>query len=277
MGSLDARRFLEVMLLAVRQAGAVALRLQGEVPAREKQGHGSPEAAAVSAADLACQDVLLMALHEALPHAALLAEEDTEAVTLFPPPANDRPLAVIDPIDGSLQYLERSADYAVMAGWIEGGRYRAAVVTFPAWEQTWWGLRGEGVWHQGPHARPARVRISEVLPPVVLVPPRLPGEVLAALAATGLEPRVTRCSAVDGTAPLTGRGRASWLTGNPGRARAIGWFLVHEAGGHVLLGGRPWSGEDPAAAEVTGPSLTAADAATADLLLQAGAAPRVWG
>lgn len=269
MASPDARRFLTSMLLATRQAGAVALHLQGEVPARRKDTAGSsPEAAALSIADLATQDVLLLALHAALPHAGVDAEEETEAVALFPARDERRPFAILDPIDGSLNYLDGSADYAVMAGWVESGRYRSAVVHFPAWEETYWGLEGEGVWRQRGGEPPHAVALPAERPAVLLLSPRLPEEVQAALATTGLEAAETRCSAVDSTAPLTARGRGSWIGGPPGRRRSIGLFLTHLAGGIVHVGGRRWSGEDPYAL-AAGHCFTASDQATAAALIAA--------
>jgi fructose-1,6-bisphosphatase/inositol monophosphatase family enzyme len=271
MATSDARRFLESMLLAVRQAGAVSLFLQGEVQARQKERPGarSPEAAAVSVTDLAAQEVLLLALHETSPHAALDTEEETEGVALFPPPAPHRPLAVFDPLDGSFNYLAGSADFAVMAAWIEDGHYRAAVVAFPAWEEILWGLEGEGVWRQGPVGRPERVQLPRYRPPQLLVPPDLPEDLLAAFARGGLEAVASRCSAVDSTAVVGGRGRASWLPGVPDRRHAIGYFLAHLAGAAVRVDGRPWRGEDPGPSPAGGPSLTAADAPTLATLLEA--------
>jgi 3'-phosphoadenosine 5'-phosphosulfate (PAPS) 3'-phosphatase len=271
MASPDAQRFLDTMLLATRQAGAVAFHLQGEVPARRKDATDSPEAAALSVADLATQDVLLLALHQALPHAAVDAEEDTEAVSLFPPLVPGRPFAILDPIDGSLNYLDGSADYAVMAAWLEDGIYRAAVVHFPAWEETFWGIEGGGVWRQKAGRPPEQVTLPQARPPVLLVSPRLPAEAARALATCGLELQETRCSAVDSTAPLADRARASWRPDAPGRRRTIGFFLTRLAGGVVYAGGRRWEGEDPYTLP-PGPCLTAVDEATAEALLKATAA-----
>ena len=268
MASADAHRFVQTMLLATEQAGAVALHLQGHVLAREKDGTTSPEAAAVSAADLATQDVLLLALHHALPEASVDAEEETEAVGLFPPPAPDRPLAILDPIDGSLNYLDMSADYAVMAAWLERGVYRAAVVQFPAWKETYWGIEDGGVWHRRQGAPARRVTLPEPRPPALVVSSSLPPETRDALGRLGLELVRTRCSAVDSTAPITGRGRGSWIHGMPGRRRSIGFFLTRLAGGIVHIGGRRWTGEDPYTL-APGPSSTAADEETAAALQRA--------
>jgi myo-inositol-1(or 4)-monophosphatase len=261
----DAQRFLQAMLLAAEQAGAVALHLQGHVETQQKDGAGSPEAAAVSVADLATQDVLLLALHEALPHSAVDAEEETAAVGLFPPPAPDRPLAVLDPIDGSLNYLDLSPDFAVMAAWVEGGVYRAAVVHFPAWRETWWGLEGGGVWRRREGAPAQPVALPAPRPPALLVSTSLPPRSAAALGRLGLEIVPTRCSAVDSTGPLLGRARGSWIHGKPGRRRSIGFLLTHLAGGIVTIGGRRWRGEDPYTL-APGPSATAADEETAAAL-----------
>src|SRR5688572_7819916 len=112
--------FIDAFSLAARQAGAVARRLQGEVRLRQKGG-STPESAALTAVDLATQDVILLALRRALPDVAVDAEEDTETVALFEPAAPGRALVVIDPVDGTLNYSAGSTDYAVMGSLVADG------------------------------------------------------------------------------------------------------------------------------------------------------------
>lgn len=270
VSSSAARRFVDVFWAAARQAGAVAQHLQGHVRDLGKEGSDSPESAALSVADLATQDVLLLRLAEAFPDLAVDAEEDTDIARSFPPPARDRPLVILDPIDGSLNYLDGSPDYAVMAAWIERGRYTAAVMHFPAWPATWWAVRGGGCHRRAPDGRdtPALLRDGE-LPRRVLVPSSTPADACACLQAGGLSLQTSRCSAVDAAAPVLGRALGSVYAGTPDRRRAIGFLLVTEAGGSVRFADGPWDASDPEAPPPRGACAVAGDDALARSLLAA--------
>lgn len=239
----EALRFTSEFRAAARQAAAVAKRLQGEVRHRVKHG-GSPEAEALSVADLACQDVLLLRLAETYAGAAMDAEEETGSVAAFAREGPGRPVIVVDPIDGTLNYLRGSRDYAVMGALIADGTFRASVIAYPAWGVTYWAILGGGCWRQADGGSVERVRIGD-LPAVALVPPH-PGEALVAgLRGLGLEAEPSRCSAVDAGAPAVGRARGSVQYGAPDRRRAIGFLLTTEAGGAVTFADGPWRGEDP--------------------------------
>ena len=240
-------RFIEVFRAAALQAGAVARRLQGEIRSRSKRGH-SPESEALSAADLACQDVLLLRLAEAFPDAAMDAEEDTQSARMFLPLAPKRPLIVVDPIDGSLNYLRGAKAYAVMAAWITDGRYLASVIYFPAWRVMYWAEAHKGSYRQRDGETPEPAAWTD-LPSRILVPPRTPQAARGRLQAIGYDVEISRCSAVDATGPALGGavGSASLLP--PDRRRAIGFLLAREAGGSVMFPDGPWRLEDPEAGE----------------------------
>jgi hypothetical protein len=64
-----ADRFLEVMDLAMRQAGVVAQHLQGKVLVEKKENEPTPESQAVTGVDFATQDLNLNLLHRDWPNA----------------------------------------------------------------------------------------------------------------------------------------------------------------------------------------------------------------
>jgi myo-inositol-1(or 4)-monophosphatase len=240
---MEIKHFIEIFELAARQAGNVSKYLQGEIPLRSKKGQKSPEGEALTAVDLAAQDVLLLSLHAAFPGAAIDAEEDTDIVGLFRPFSSDKPLIVVDPIDGTLNYSRGSREYAVMGAWLEEGLYRAALVHFPALEETYWAQQGAGC--RKNNARSAeRIKIGS-LPQQVRVTPRVSETHRNALRDLGFEVVVSRCSALDAVSPAAGRAAAALSIGRPGRRRAIGYLLTIEAGGVVRIGDRWWRGEDP--------------------------------
>lgn len=268
------QRFLDCLQLVSRQAGSVARHLQGKVKAQKKSGHGSPEGEALTAVDLAVQEVILHALAAALPEAAVDAEEDTAMLGRFPAEDGRRPVVIIDPIDGTLNYIRKSNDYAVMAALSIDGTYRSAVVYFPVNDSLFWSVAGGGAWRQTGPEQPQRVSIKN-LPQIVLVTPPVSTARRESLAAAGWEVQQSRCSAVDSSAPVTGRAVGSVSAQTAGRRRAIGFLLTVEAGGVVAYAdGRRWEGEDPGAqAPDRGPMVVAATPSVADRIaaaLQAG-------
>ncbi|HLV22386.1 MAG TPA: inositol monophosphatase family protein [Polyangiaceae bacterium] len=252
-------RFIEVFRLAALQAGAVARYLQGKVGRERKAGQGSPEAEALTAVDLATQDVILHQLRAHLPDVAVDAEEDTPLVDAFDPPAHDRSLVVIDPIDGTLNYSRGSRDYAVMGALIEDGLYRAAVIYFPEYEALYAAARGGGATVERAGERARAVRVAD-LPDRVLVSPRVGDGAERRLSRHATEIVVSRCSAVDASAPVLGRAKAAVSEARADRRRAIGFLITEEAGGFTLFGDLPWEGRDPELLPAdAGPTITAAD------------------
>lgn len=258
--------FLHVFCLAARQAGLLAVRLQGEVGLQNKPGQSSPESAAVTSVDLAVQDVVLQLLLHRFAGAALDAEEDTELVTHFPEAGPGRPIIVIDPVDGSLNYAQGSQDYAVMGALLLDDRYLASVVHFPAWETTYWAQRGGGAWLQEPTGKPRQIWIDQSSSNV-LIPPKSLSLAQEPISQAGYTAVESRCSAVDAIAPVTGRGCASISLMNLDRRRAIGYLISAEAGAAVRVGDQPWDGQDPERLSgPSAPSLAADSVATAERL-----------
>jgi fructose-1,6-bisphosphatase/inositol monophosphatase family enzyme len=243
-GESIGREFVDAFRLAALQGGTVAKRLQNYVPRESKDGR-TPESAALTAADLAVQDVILLLLHHFFPDAAVDAEEDTETLTLFPQPRAGTPLIVVDPIDGTLNYSRGSPDYAVMGGILDQGRYEAALLYFPEIGEMYWATAGGGCWrYRGQGRKPLQIRIGP-MPNRAMITPNVPEKWRRRLREMGLEVAVSRCSAVDASAPVSGRAAVSVSVGRPDRRRSLGYLLVKEAGGAVFMEDREWKREDP--------------------------------
>lgn len=183
--SVAPEEFLALLAPAVRQAAAIARALEGRVPNRPKSGERSDVKAALTVADSAAQEAILVPLLERFPELAVRAEEDTPSVAEFAP---DGPsVVVVDPIDGTLRsYLEARGPYAVMAGLVQEERYRAALVALPR----------EGLFFDAVDGGPARLARARGRPrPVcaeasgkrVLVSYDVPAEVEARLRKRGFE------------------------------------------------------------------------------------------
>ncbi|MBD2550526.1 3'(2'),5'-bisphosphate nucleotidase CysQ [Microcystis elabens FACHB-917] len=100
----------------------------------------------VSAADLAVNRWLLEGLAAAFPAAGwTLLSEETASEVLVP----GRPLAaewlwILDPLDGTKDFLQGTGEYAVHLALVQGQRPVLGVVLLPEPEELWFGLVGAG-------------------------------------------------------------------------------------------------------------------------------------
>jgi fructose-1,6-bisphosphatase/inositol monophosphatase family enzyme len=145
---------------AVRQAAALARRLEGLVPNRPKADEETAAKQALTSADTAAQELILAALLHHFPGVRLEAEEDTPSVRSFP--AESDATVVIDPIDGTLHsYLEAGGPYAVIVGHALGGALDASLVALPREGLFFAAARGRGAGVARPNGAYRRACLSE--------------------------------------------------------------------------------------------------------------------
>ncbi len=105
----------------------------------------------VSAVDEAAQEVVVDLIRRRHPSHLILAEEDDAPPRL---PDDDTPIWVVDPLDGTTNFLHSlPAHAASVAVAVSGTPMAGAVVSSPS-DERWWALRGGGAWKNG---RPIRV------------------------------------------------------------------------------------------------------------------------
>lgn len=191
--------FVRALAPALRQSASIARALEGRVANRPKHGESSDVKAALTIADTASQEAILVPLLERFPGVRLEAEEDTPTVHRF---ADEGPSAVvIDPIDGTLRfYLEGQGPYAVIVGLAVDSAIQAALVALPREDLFFEAVRGGGarIAEGDAAARSAR---AEADGNKVLVSHDLPAPALERLRAAGLDPLPASGGAIS-VAPL---------------------------------------------------------------------------
>lgn len=242
MSSVDPAHFVETLAPALRQDASIARALEGRVQNTPKSDESTAAKQALTIADTATQEAILVPLLEHFPSVVLEAEEDTETAARF---AKSGPVRVVcDPIDGTLHsYLRGEGPYAVMVGLECAGRYEAALVALPREGLFFDAVRGGGarVARARSQPRPARVHQPGNR---VLVSHGMPEPVFAALTDHGWDP-VAACGGAVAVAPLVHGVRAGlrWGTAEEGvsiRGR-IGLLIAREAGMLVRgAGGEPF-------------------------------------
>lgn len=123
--------------LAVESAN-LALSYQKGITAVEKADH-SP----VTRADKECERLIATNLAEAFPGDGLLGEEGASA-----PSSNGRKW-IIDPIDGTRDYLRGNPLWGPMIALEADGEVVVGVVHFAGYGGTYWAVRGEGAYRNG--------------------------------------------------------------------------------------------------------------------------------
>jgi myo-inositol-1(or 4)-monophosphatase len=100
----------------------------------------------VSEADLEAQRAAVAVIAERHPDHRVLAEEgDASGGQAMAGP----PLWVIDPIDGTTNFLHGHPMYAVSVAVVVGGEPEAGVVACPSTGERWWATRGGGAFKSG--------------------------------------------------------------------------------------------------------------------------------
>ncbi|MDM7959544.1 MAG: 3'(2'),5'-bisphosphate nucleotidase CysQ [Synechococcus sp. WH 8007] len=131
----------------------------------------------VSAADLAVNQWLLDGLAQAYPDAGwtLLSEETAKEQLTAGEPLDAEWLWILDPLDGTKDFLQGTGEYAVHLALVHRGEAVLGVVLQPLLEDLWFGLVPEGrAWRENRagEQQPAQLSRRQALGELVLVASR---------------------------------------------------------------------------------------------------------
>jgi 3'(2'), 5'-bisphosphate nucleotidase len=122
----DLERLLAVALGAARHAGAEVMAVYGEDFAIRRKDDASP----VTLADERAEAIILEALRAEAPEIPVIAEEQAEAHGL--PAAAPDIFWLVDPLDGTKEFVSRNGEFTVNIALIEHGEPILGVVLVPA-------------------------------------------------------------------------------------------------------------------------------------------------
>jgi 3'(2'), 5'-bisphosphate nucleotidase len=125
------------MVVTARAAGAQILRLVKAGFEVETKCDQSP----VTVCDRAAEQIILRALEAAAPGVPVIAEEEVAAGRI---PDHDDTYFLVDPLDGTKEFVRGGDDYTVNIGLISHGQPKLGVVFQPAVDKLWGGLVGDG-------------------------------------------------------------------------------------------------------------------------------------
>jgi 3'(2'), 5'-bisphosphate nucleotidase len=147
-------RELEVARALAGEAAALVRGFSGPKLEVQHKSGGEP----VSRADLESSALIVRGLAEAFPNDAILSEELPDDAARL---SNAR-VWMIDPIDGTSDFLRGEVGYVVMIGLCLDGRPTLGVVEQPATGDLWMGVVGDGAWKEPARGDRRPLRVSTV-------------------------------------------------------------------------------------------------------------------
>lgn len=132
-------RLLDDLAEAAREAGEAIL----SVVERGFDVHTKHDASPVTEADHAAELIILASLARAAPGVPVVAEEQVAAGRI---PALGDLYFLVDPLDGTKEFIRGGKDYTVNIGLIERGTPKLGVVYAPSTGQLYGGRFGGGAW-----------------------------------------------------------------------------------------------------------------------------------
>ncbi len=134
-----AEDIIAVLKLIAERAGKVILAYYAE--AAEVEVREKDDASPVTEADEAAETFILGALNTLTPDIPVVAEEAMAAGEV--PEIDGGRFWLVDPLDGTREFLSRNGEFTVNIALIEDGQPAAGVVHAPAMAMTWAGVCGD--------------------------------------------------------------------------------------------------------------------------------------
>lgn len=127
------------LLDIVRDAGQCVM----EVYATDFEVSGKSDNSPVTLADRKADDLIVARLKTLTPDIFIVSEESTEAGQR---PADGAPFWLVDPLDGTKEFINRNGEFTVNIALIENGQPVLGVVLAPALGRLFSGIAGVGAW-----------------------------------------------------------------------------------------------------------------------------------
>jgi myo-inositol-1(or 4)-monophosphatase len=232
---------LNTAVKAARRAGAIINRasLDLDLVKVSQKGHGE----FVTEVDRAAEAAIVEVLKTAYPDHGILAEESGESLGAADAAGQQENLWIIDPIDGTTNFIHGMPVYAVSIGLMQRGQITQAVIFDPSRNELFTASRGGGAFLNDRRIRVSRrIRMPEALIGTTFASPDASGKKLATwtktfgqISATTSGVRRQGSAALDLANVAAGRLDAYFGSGLKAWDCAAGSLLVLEAGG--LIGG----------------------------------------
>jgi 3'(2'), 5'-bisphosphate nucleotidase len=226
----DLRVLADALMPIAASAGAAIMKVYDGAFTVERKDDNSP----LTLADLESQRVILEGLQRLTPDIPVLSEESAQAP--WAQRQSWRELWVVDPLDGTREFVKRNGEFTVNIALIVGHEPVLGIVAAPAQGVSYWGAKDIGAFRRAGDGGMSQIRVSAPSRPLRVVGSRshMSSETAAYLAGfppyemTGVGSSLKFCLLAEGNAELYPRfgPTSEWDT-------AAGQALLEAAGGHV--------------------------------------------
>lgn len=139
LAPLELPGLLAELIPLIREAGQVIMKIYGSDFSVTTKGDASP----VTDADQRAETVILQGLARITPDVPVVAEEAAAAGKI--PDVAER-FWLVDPLDGTKEFISRNGEFTVNIALIEHGRPVLGLVFAPAIDRLFAGVEGHGAW-----------------------------------------------------------------------------------------------------------------------------------
>lgn len=162
---LNYDREIEIATELGRAAGAILLAHYNSPFLVEQKVNALLEMEEVTAADREANDLIVQRLADEFPDDGILAEESVDTDARL----NKERVWLIDPMDGTKNFVQRDGDFAVQIGLAVGGQAVLGVVYQPVRDVLYRAVRGEGSWLEKDGKQAERMQVSNKTDPTEMV------------------------------------------------------------------------------------------------------------
>jgi 3'(2'), 5'-bisphosphate nucleotidase len=218
------------LMPTVARAGAAIMQIYDSGFAVQHKADDSP----LTQADLESQRIIMEALRELTPDIPVLSEESANAP--WAERRHWRELWVVDPLDGTREFVKRNGEFTVNIALVVGHEPLLGIVAAPATGLVYWGAAGVGAFTRHRDAPEVPIHVAPPGAPLRVVGSRSHASAETAGYLARLGPHVTTgigsslkfCLVAEGRADLYPRfgPTCEWDT-------AAGQAVLEAAGGHV--------------------------------------------
>ncbi|MDX6444873.1 MAG: 3(2), 5-bisphosphate nucleotidase [Blastocatellia bacterium] len=163
--SEDYRREILVATELARQAGAVLLDHYYSPFLVEQKINANDELEEVTAADREANELIVGRLQKEFPDDGILAEESTDTEHRL----EKERVWLIDPMDGTKNFINRDGDFAVQIGLAVGGESVLGVVYQPVRAVLYRAAHNQGAWMEAEDNTTTRLSVSNLSKPSEMV------------------------------------------------------------------------------------------------------------
>jgi 3'(2'), 5'-bisphosphate nucleotidase len=142
MSEQERKALAEALCLIAERAGQEILAIYG----RDFEVRGKQDSSPVTDADERAEALILEGLARDAPGIPVVAEESVAAGRT--PDVAGRPFFLVDPLDGTREFISRNGEFTVNVALVEDGMPTAGVVHLPALDETYWTDGGDEAWRR---------------------------------------------------------------------------------------------------------------------------------